>query len=94
MIDCDGGGRCTVRGPLTMENVTRVLEESASLFQGTSVIVDLAGVTEVDSAAVSLLLEWQRQARAAERRIEYVNLPPNLRSLADLYGVSELLSAR
>jgi phospholipid transport system transporter-binding protein len=45
----------------------------------------------VDSAAVSLLLEWQRTARAANRRIEFVNLPENLKSLAALYGVSELL---
>jgi phospholipid transport system transporter-binding protein len=94
MIECDSGGRCNVRGALTMTNVTRVLEESANLFRDTRLVVDLAGVTDVDSAAVSLLLEWQRQARAVNRHIEYVNLPPNLRSLADLYGVSELLSAR
>ena len=92
MIACEGG-RCTVQGPLTMRNVTAVLQESASLFRDGDIRVDLSGVTEVDSAAVSLLLEWRRQALAANRRIEYVNLPANLQSLADLYGVSELLAA-
>jgi phospholipid transport system transporter-binding protein len=92
MISCDRG-RCSVQGPLTMANVTGVLAESASVFQGNDVLVDLSGVTEVDSSAVSLLLEWRRQALAANRRVEYVNLPSNLKSLADLYGVSDLLGA-
>jgi phospholipid transport system transporter-binding protein len=92
MISCDGS-RCTVEGPLTMGNVTGVLQESTSKFQANEILVDLARVTEVDSAAVSLLLEWRRQALAANRRIEYVNLPSNLKSLADLYGVSDLLGA-
>jgi phospholipid transport system transporter-binding protein len=92
MISCDGS-RCTVEGPLTMGNVTGVLQESTSKFQANEILVDLARVTEVDSAAVSLLLEWRRQALAANRRIEYFNLPSNLKSLADLYGVSDLLGA-
>ena len=65
MISCEGE-RCTVQGPLTMRNVTAVLAESAQMFSGPRVLVDLAGVTEVDSAAVSLLLEWRR-ARAVGR---------------------------
>jgi phospholipid transport system transporter-binding protein len=89
-ISC-AGGRCTVQGPLTMGNATAVLEESARAFDARELVVDLSGVTEVDSSAVSLLLEWRRQAKAANRRIEYANLPPNLRSLAELYGVAELI---
>lgn len=92
MISCENG-RCTVQGPLTMGNVTAVLEESAPLFTAPQVVVDLSGVTEVDSAAVSLLLEWRRQAQAASRKIEFANLPANLKSLADLYGVSDLVGA-
>lgn len=91
-ITCDGE-RCTVQGALTMNNVTAVLEESARVFQGSRIVVDLSGVSEVDSAALSLLLEWRRAAGAASRAIEYTNLPANLKSLADLYGVSGLLGA-
>jgi phospholipid transport system transporter-binding protein len=91
MIAC-ADGRCTLSGPVTMSNVTQVLAESARAFDGTHVVVDLSGITDVDSSAVSLLFEWQRQARAANRRIEYVNLPANLKSLAALYGVSDLLA--
>jgi phospholipid transport system transporter-binding protein len=91
-IACDGG-RCTVQGPITMGNVTAVLEESSRLFASPSLLVDLAGVTEVDSAAVSLLLEWRREAAKANRRIDYANVPANLKSLAELYGVSHLIGA-
>jgi phospholipid transport system transporter-binding protein len=93
MITCDEG-RCRVDGPVTMANVTGLLAESARLFSVADVVVDLASVTEVDSSAVSLLLEWRRAAQAASRRVEFVNIPANLKSLADLYGVAELLGTR
>jgi phospholipid transport system transporter-binding protein len=92
MISCNGE-RCAVQGPLTISHVTAVLAESASLFKDQRVIVDLGGVTEVDSAAVSLLLEWRRQAARANRTIEFANVPPNLTSLAELYGVLDLIHA-
>ena len=92
MIVCDGE-RCSVQGAITMLNATAVLEESRRAFQGPSVVVDLSGLTEVDSSALSLLLEWRRVAAAEKRSIRYTNLPSNLRTLADLYGVSELIQA-
>ena len=93
MISCSAG-RCAVEGPITMRNVTAVLAESARVFEGSSIIVDLAGVTEVDSAAVSLFLEWRRAAARDGRTIQYANMPANLRTLAELYGVLDLLGAQ
>jgi phospholipid transport system transporter-binding protein len=90
MISCDGG-RCEVRGPLTIATAAALVEEGRRLFVGENLIVDLSGVTEVDSAAVSLLLEWGRVARGGNRRIAFANIPANLKSLASLYGVLELL---
>jgi phospholipid transport system transporter-binding protein len=90
MISC-ADGRCTVSGPITMHNATAVLEEGKRLFS-TAVVVDLSGISELDSSAVSLLLEWRRAAKADKRSIRFVNIPANLQSLADLYGVSELLA--
>ena len=91
MISCQGE-RCTVQGPVTIANATAVLAESAGVFTNPRTIVDLAGVTEVDSSAVSLLLEWRRAAARSNRQIEFINLPDSLKSLADLYGVSHLLA--
>jgi phospholipid transport system transporter-binding protein len=91
MISCEGD-RCSVQGPITIANATAVLAESSSVFTSPRTIVDLSGVTDVDSTAVSLLLEWRRAAARANRHIDFVNLPDSLRTLADLYGVSHLLA--
>ena len=68
-----------------------MLAESEPLFRAPETVVDLAAVSEVDSAGVSLLLQWQRSARASGRTITVVNVPANLKSLAELYGVAELI---
>lgn len=90
MISCDGG-RCTVQGPINMENVVSLLGEGNARFTAPQVTVDLAAVTEVDSSALSLLLEWRREAGRNGRTIRYLNLPANLKSLAQLYGVTEFI---
>lgn len=92
MIECDGG-RCTLKGAVNLENAVALREEGLRLFTEQETTLDLSGVTEVDSTAVSLLFEWRRAALAANRRIRYVNLPDNLTSLAKLYGVTEIVSA-
>lgn len=92
MIECNEG-RCTLKGAVTLENALTLREEGLRLFAAPEVTLDLGGVTEVDSAAVSLLFEWRRAALAANRTIRYVNLPDNLTSLATLYGVTELVGA-
>ena len=92
MISCEDG-RCKVSGPLTNQNAAWVLEEGKQLFAADGVAVDLGGVTEVDSAAVSLLLEWRRAAEQRNQRIKFLNLPDNLKSLAELYGVTEFIPA-
>ena len=56
-------------------------------------MVDFAAVTEVDSAALSLMFEWQREARRRNIKLAFRNLPASLQSLATLYGVSELVVA-
>lgn len=91
MISVDGE-RCALEGPVTLDNVVAVLEEGARVLPATPrVVIDLAGVTDVDSSAVSLLLEWRRTVERDGRGIAFVNLPDNLMSLARLYGVTELL---
>jgi phospholipid transport system transporter-binding protein len=53
--------------------------------------VDLAKVEVVDSAALSMLLGWLRAAQAKNRNLRVTNLPANLLSLANLYGVAGML---
>lgn len=85
------GALLRVRGPITMDNVQALLEQGNARFGGGEVTIDLGGVTDVDSSAVSLLLQWMRTAQARGRQLRYVNLNSNVKSLAVLYGVIDLL---
>jgi len=85
------GDRYFIEGALTMATVQTALAEARQLFDGPQVQVDLSRVTEVDSSAVSLLLEWVRAASRSDRIMCYSDPNANLKSLAVLYGVSDLL---
>lgn len=85
------GERYLLEGPVTLAGVSALLEEGSRSFEGSSVVVDLSGVTEADSSAISLLLEWARRMRAGKREILYANFGENLTSIAHLYGVAELI---
>ena len=60
--------------------------------RGEKLTVDLAQVEAVDSSAVSVLLQWSRLATENDVQLSFINLPPNLRSLADLYDVADVLA--
>ena len=84
------GNRYLIDGPVTLDNVGMLLSEGA-VFEGDSVIVDLRLVTSADSSALSLLMEWMRRFSGTDRHIAFVNVSHNLRSLAELYGVVDLI---
>ncbi len=84
------GNRYAVEGPITLETVGGLISDDIVLDEA-NVIVDLAGVTKVDSSALSLLLELMRRRPAGSGSIAFANLGDSLRSLADLYGVEELI---
>jgi phospholipid transport system transporter-binding protein len=90
MIVCNED-RCTIEGPVTADNVLSLLAQGAQQLTGPRMTVDLSGVTEVDSTALSLLLEWRREAIRNGREVRFRNLPASMKSLAELYGVTELL---
>jgi phospholipid transport system transporter-binding protein len=53
--------------------------------------IDFSEVTEVDSSAVALMLEWQRLAARNNIVLRLCNLPAAILNLSKLYGVSELV---
>jgi phospholipid transport system transporter-binding protein len=53
--------------------------------------VDASALATFDSAALALLVQARREARARGRAFELAAPPPGLRQLAQLYGVGELL---
>jgi len=85
------GDRLTVRSAMTFAQAVVLREAVLQALDKDGLIVDLAAVEESDSTALSLLLEWQRAAKAQGWRIGFANLPANMRSLAEVYGVLELI---
>ncbi|HEY9545533.1 MAG TPA: STAS domain-containing protein [Solimonas sp.] len=55
-------------------------------------IIDLAAVTQCDSAGAALLLELQRRARIKGRTVRFVNAPAQLRELVAFFGVDSVLN--
>jgi phospholipid transport system transporter-binding protein len=82
-----------LEGVLTMATVSRHLNAGRAGLASGPVCVDLSRVTEADSAALALLFDWLRAARQSGNRLSVRGLPDGMRSLAELYGVSELLPA-
>ncbi len=86
-------GRYLVSGPLSFATVTELLLQSRSLFAGESSFeVDLSGVTHADSAGLSLLIEWLRQAKLQGRQLRYRSLPAQMQSLSSISDLTGLLS--
>lgn len=83
--------RWLVSGDITADHICTLLSESEALGNARDVEIDLAAVSDVDTASISLLFEWLRQAHASKHKVTFVNLPKNLLSLATLYGVLELI---
>ena len=93
MIERDGN-LLRVRGALTIASGTAVCEAGKQQFGDGDLVVDLAAVTEVDSTALSLLFEWRRAAREKNLQLAFRNLPESLKSLAELYGLTELVAEK
>lgn len=57
-----------------------------------AVRLDVAGLTQFDSAALAAVLALRRATLSRGQVLEVVNIPPRLAELSHLYGVDELLS--
>ncbi len=90
MITVDGD-RLKVSGGLTMDTVPAMYAEGLSYLTKSNVVLDLSGVDDIDSSAVSLLLGWMRVAQQSKHELKVINLPDSLTTLAGLYGVAEML---
>ncbi len=87
----ESNDRLYVSGPVTLENAKELLEEGTRLLGGSQKVIDFTEVSEIDSASVSLMLEWSRRARANGGEVRFANLGDSIRSLTDLYGVEDLI---
>lgn len=76
---------------LTNQNAAAVLRDGLARVAQGDVQVDCTGLTQVDSAAVAVLLAWHRAAGARNQALSLQGVPAELSQLASLYGVDGLL---
>jgi phospholipid transport system transporter-binding protein len=79
---------------LTNQNAATWLARGREAIAAGDAQVDLSDVQAVDSAAVALLLDWQRAAQARGAALSLIGVPAGIESLARLYGVTALLGLR
>ncbi len=81
----------TVQGSVTIENVVVMTQRGMALFDQPRRVIDLEKITDVDSTVISMMLEWMRTAHKKGCQLQFVNLPENLKSLVQLYGIADLI---
>lgn len=85
------GDGLAVSGDMTMQTAAALLAAGNAEIVAGGTRFDLAGVANVDSSCLAVLFGWQRSARAQGKALTITNLPASLVSLAEVYGVTELL---
>lgn len=90
MIELEG--QClVVKVPLVMANAHGLLEAGRAALRPGEQIFDFSLVTEADSSALAVMLGWLRAAALSRSTVKFAHIPAGVRSLAELYGVTELL---
>jgi phospholipid transport system transporter-binding protein len=84
--------RWEISGDVVIGAVPMLLAASKSLSIAQNTTIDFAKVDDIDTSTISLILEWKRRAQKENQQLNFVNLPANLISLTQLYGVAELIN--
>jgi phospholipid transport system transporter-binding protein len=79
-------------GDVIISTVNTLLNTSKALSLSANSSIDFTNVSDIDTSAISLILEWKRRALKEKQAVNFINLPANLTSLTALYGVAELIN--
>lgn len=81
----------TVTGDLTFAHAMQQRAEGLAALTAGTHCISLAAVQNIDSASLSVLLEWQRAAQKNGTGLSFSDAPATLQSLAKVYGVDGVL---
>ncbi len=83
-----------VSGPLDFTTVSALLPVGVeAIAGGQAAVIDLSDVVASDSSGLALLIEWLSAAKIAQRTLLFEHVPLQLKQLARLSEVEELLVA-
>lgn len=85
--------RLRLSGAVVIDRVNELLETGRGYVTQSDLTLDCSEVAEVDSSALALILDWRRTAEASGKKLAVSNLPESLKTLADLYAVTDLIAA-
>lgn len=83
--------RWDVDGDITIAQTQALLVEGNTMPMSGSLLIDFSKVSHVDTASISLMFEWLRQAQDKKCDLRFSNFTKNLLSLLALYGVTDLI---
>lgn len=88
--------RLSVTGSLNTENSTefrrRLIAVSASKPRLERVLMNLDGLSYASSMGIGSMVEFMTELRGKKAALDFVNVPPQVRSVMDLLGFSPFLS--
>ncbi len=84
--------RLFVDVPMVMGNAKALLAAGETVLPAKgAALLDFDRVREADSSALAVMLAWLRRASQQGVQVSFANVPQGVRTLAELYGVTELL---
>lgn len=87
------GDRWTFSGALTFADAAAVFAAASALPLPAAGVIDLAGMDPADSSALAVMLALKRRAAAEGAHLTFAAIPSGILTLANVYGVEELLSS-
>ena len=89
-IQVSAEGLVKIEGILDFNTVKSLKNQTIGLFKGASEIqFDLSAVSQSNSAALALMLEWLKIAEKNQVSLSFSNFPEHLRQLARVYGIEQ-----
>ncbi|MEO6025180.1 MAG: STAS domain-containing protein [Burkholderiales bacterium] len=85
--------RLRLSGAVVIDKVSELLEAGRRYVSQSDLTLDCSAVETVDSSALALILDWRRSAEASGKKLAISGLPESLKTLADLYAVTDLIAA-
>ena len=82
------GERLALQGELDQDTLNSLWQEQAQAMQNVSVI-DLSGVSRVDTAGLALLIHFIEQAKQSGQAVRLDSVSENLRTLVQLYNLPD-----
>ncbi|WP_166360796.1 STAS domain-containing protein [Pseudomonas akapageensis] len=95
-VSLGSAGELNLSGVLDFRSGPALRKEGQALIKGwsgPSLVVDCSAVGKSSSVGLSLLLAFMRDAKAAGKSLKIRALTDDMREIAEVYGVVELLEA-